>query len=187
MSANTLIRGERSAQRKFGVRSRNHTIIGCILILLEVVGGIANGIGDASIADWILLVGLPAWFILDDVVTALRITPEGVRVATAMGKPSRALRYADIDRVTLGTSRADPGGSRTVGTLELSSKRGSGLRIVPYQYADFYGLDGWAALLKAKCESQRVPMDADVENALAEASAGPAPSGSAGYAREPFH
>lgn len=186
LPANTWIRDKRATRRRFGVRSRNHTMIACILIILIVVGAITNGIGNPSTADWILAVGLPAWFILDDVVTAVRIMPEGVSVATAMGKPSR-LRYVDIDRVSLGSSRTGPGGSRTVATLELTAKRGSRLRIVPYKYVDFYGSDGWAGLLKTTFEGQRVPMDADVAGALAEASAGPTPSGSAGYKRAPFH
>jgi hypothetical protein len=168
------------------VRSRNHTVIACILILLEVVGALANGVGGST-ADRILAVALPAWFILDDVVTALRVTPAAVRITTATGTPSRTLRYVDIDRVSLGATRAGPGGTRTVATLELSPKRGSKLRIVPYRYADFYGPHGWAALLNAAFKNQRVPMDADVAGALAEASSDPTPSGSAGYARVPFH
>jgi len=183
--ADTWTADEEATRRRFGVRSHNHSFIGSLLLLLILVGGLLNGFGPINY-NWIAL-GLPVWFILDDVVTALRITSEGVRVTTAMGRPRRTLGYADIERVSLGTSRAGPGGSRTVATLELTPKRGSKVRIVPYKYADFYGSDGWAALLKATFESQRVPMDAEAANALTEAGSGPAPSGSSGYSREPFH
>ena len=135
----------------------------------------------------IVAIGLPTWFILDDVVTAITITPEAVRVTTAMGTPSRRLAYANVARVSLGTTRGGPGRARTLATLELTPKQGRPLRIVPYQYADFYGQDGWAALLNAAWDAQRVPMDADVAQALAEASSSAEPSGSASYAREPFH
>jgi hypothetical protein len=157
--------------RRFGPRTRNHSILGSIVLLLVLIVGVANGFGSFGWA-WIVLV-LPGWFILDDVVTAIRITPEAVRITTAMGRPSRTIRFEGIERVRLGKARAGPQGApRAAVALDLIPKRGRRLRVVPDQFAGFSGSDGWAALLKTRFVAHQVRMDTNVADALADAASG---------------
>jgi len=87
------------------------------------------------------------------------------------GLVTKKMRYVDVARVEVGSVAIKTGsGAGHMGTINLVSKQGQKLSLVPNSFTGYEGDNGWASLLLNKAKENTIELDPKAEQNLSQAA-----------------
>jgi hypothetical protein len=152
----------------FKRRYYNNVYVGTVMLVIAFVAWLAKStiFNKAVISTSFVLAGI--LMISQNLIQRIRFTEDTLSVS---GLFPKEVSYSNIDKIEIGEVMAKTGtGMGTMRSINIFTKQGKQIKLMPYNFANYEGERGWASLLLKVTQDHAIDIEPNAEQNLQRAA-----------------